>query len=217
VGWTDGGGELNDPLCDTERVASELRIAATTACRWLCDGTLPTITTTVQERLRRLVRLSAVWALRDRPANRTLLPDLTIDLGVRYHELYQLVRRLDVPMERHPTSRQIQITGESAQVLRREHDRVMALHARSMKLAAAARDLGLAVSTVGLMAKHGDLTLDAETDSSGARFITRTSVTRFGQTRSDGPTHLRIDAGIVPLADVDDLTIRCQGSVRPQI
>jgi hypothetical protein len=67
------------------------------------------------------------------------------------------------------------------------------------------------------MVKRGDLTVDAETDSSGARFITRTSVTRFGQTRSDGPTHLRIDAGIVPLADVDDLRIRCQGSVRPQI
>ena len=213
VGWTDEGGERDDPLCDTVRVASELRIAVTTARRWLRDGTLPTITATVRGRQRRVVLLSAVWALRDRLANRTLLPDLAIDLGVRYHELYQLARRLDVPMELHPTSRQIEITGETAQVLRAEHERVTGLHARSMKLAAAARELGLAVSTVGLMAKRGDLTLDAETDSSGARFITRASVTRVSRARSDGPTHLRIDTGIVPLADV----IRFTGRSRTEL
>lgn len=105
-------------------------------------------------------------------------------------------------MERHPTSRQIEITHQTAQVLRAERERVTALHARSMKLSAAARDLGLAVSTVGLMAKRGDLTIDAETDSSGARFITRASVDRVSRAHSDRPTHIRVDTGTVPLADV---------------
>lgn len=208
VGWTDEGGERDDPLCDTVRVASELRIAATTARRWMHDGTLPTITATVRGRQRRVVRLSAVWALRDRLANRTLLPDLAIDLGVRYHELSQLARRLDVPMERHPTSRHIEMTRETAEVLRAERERVTGLHARSMKITAAPRDLGLTVSTVGLMAKRGDVTLDAETDSSGARFITRASVTRVSRERSDGPTNLSIDTGVVPLADVFRFTGR---------
>lgn len=213
VGWTIEPGTVEDPWCDTTRVASELRIAVSTARRWMDGGRLPTITTTVQGRQRRLVRLSAVWALRDRVANRTLLPDLAIDLGVRYHELYQLARRLDVPMERHPTSRQIEITHQTAEVLRAEHERITALHARSMKVSAAARDLGLAVSTVGLMAKRGDLVLDAETDSSGARFITRASVDRVSRAHSDRPTHMRIDTGTVPLADV----IRFTGRSRTEL
>ena len=45
-----------------------------------------------------------------------------------------------------------------------------------MKLAVAARQLNLAVSTVGMMAKRGELDVDPETDSSGARFVTRASV-----------------------------------------
>ena len=42
-----------------------------------------------------------------------------------------------------------------------------------MKLAAAARRLKLAISTVRLLVKRGDLDIDLETDSSGARFIPR--------------------------------------------
>jgi hypothetical protein len=45
-----------------------------------------------------------------------------------------------------------------------------------MKLAAAARQLRMAASTVGLMAKNGELVVDPETDTSGARFVTRSSV-----------------------------------------
>lgn len=82
-----------------------------------------------------------------------------------------------------------------------------------MKLSAAARDRGLAVSTVGLMAKRGDLTQDAETDGSGARFITRASVDRVSLAHSDRPTHVRIDTGTVPLADV----IRFTGRSRTQL
>ncbi len=82
-----------------------------------------------------------------------------------------------------------------------------------MKLSAAARDLGLAVSTVGLMAKRGDLTLDAETDSSGARFITRAFVDRVSRAHSDRPPHLRNDTGTVPLADV----IRFTGLSRTEL
>jgi hypothetical protein len=48
-----------------------------------------------------------------------------------------------------------------------------------MKLAAVARRLKLVVSTVGLLVKRGDLDVDPETDSSGARFISRASVERY--------------------------------------
>ncbi len=117
-------------------------------------------------------------------------------------ELDQLARSLGVHLEQHPTSRQFEITYETAQMLRGEHERVNPLHARSMKIAAAARQLGLAVSTVGLASKRGDLTLDAETDSSGARFVTRSSVDQCRSARIARSAHVRIDAATVPLADV---------------
>jgi hypothetical protein len=60
--------------------------------------------------------------------------------------------------------------------LRAETERIRALHRRSMKLAAAARRLRMAASTVGWMVQNGELEVDPETDSSGARFVTRRSV-----------------------------------------
>ena len=40
AGWTVDPHSCDDPLCDTKRVASELRVAPTTARRWMRDGTL---------------------------------------------------------------------------------------------------------------------------------------------------------------------------------
>ncbi|HEX4863553.1 MAG TPA: hypothetical protein VFV02_05750, partial [Acidimicrobiales bacterium] len=177
AGWMIDPDNNDDPLCDTKRVASELRIAPTTARRWMRDGTLTCVIVADGDRIeRRWARLSDVWLLRDRLNDRVLLPDLAEELGARYHELYQTCRRLGLELERHPTSRQFEISVEAAQLLHDEHARVRALHLRSMKLAAAACRLNLAVSTVGLMAKRGDLDVDSETDSSNARFVTRESV-----------------------------------------
>jgi len=47
--------------------------------------------------------------------------------------------------------------------------RAQARHKRSMKLAAASRRLGQVLGTVGLLVKRGDLDVDLETGSSGAR------------------------------------------------
>ena len=124
----------------------------------------------------RWARLLEVWSLRDRLSDRILLPDLAEELGVRYHELYRTSRQLGLELKRHPTSRQFEVPLEAARLLRVEHARVRALHERSMKLTVAARQLNLAVSTVGMMAKRGELDVDPETDSSGARFVTRASV-----------------------------------------
>ena len=112
-----------------------------------------------------------------------MLPDLAEEFGVRYHELYQSVRRLGLDLEQHPTSRQFEVSEEAVAILRAEHERVRALHQRSMKLAAAARRLKLAISTVRLLVKRGDLDIDLETDSSGARFIPRVGRAVLGRPR----------------------------------
>jgi hypothetical protein len=166
------------------------------------DGTLRCVI--VQDRdgvRRRWARLSEVWALRDRLADRILLPDLAKELGVRYHDLYRLSRLLGLELDQHPTSRQFEVSSEAAGRLRAEHARVRALHERSMKLAAASRQLNLAVSTVGLMAKRGELDIDPETDSSRARFVTRASVEKYRIARS-GDSPRRLKQATVPLADV---------------
>lgn len=48
-----------------------------------------------------------------------------------------------------------------------------------MKLAGAARQLKVALSTAALLSRTGQLEVDSDTDSSGARFVTRTSVEAF--------------------------------------
>ena len=176
AGWTLEPGTDEDPLCDASRVARELGIAPTTARRWMCDGTFSCSTTVENGRPRRRVPLSVVWSLRDRLAERILLPELAIELGARYHELYHEARRLGLRLEQHPASRQFEISPDEAQQLRKEHERVRRLHARAIKVSSAACELNRAVSTVGLMIKRGELALDPETDSSGARFVTRNSV-----------------------------------------
>lgn len=212
AGWTIEPGEADDPLCDTRRVASELGIAMTTARRWMHDGTLPCIPVSQFGRQQRMVALSDVWALRDRLAQRIRLPELAIELGVRYHQLYQDAHRIGVLLHQHPTSRHYELTHEAAEQLRAEHHRVCALHARAMKIAAAARALDCAISTIGLMAKRSQLQLDPETDSSGARFVSRASVAQASALRRAA------DHGIpatptVPLADV----IRFTGRSRTEL
>jgi hypothetical protein len=75
-------------------------------------------------------------------------------------------------------------TDDEADALRAEHARVRALHRRSMKLPAAARQLKLSFGTVRLLAENGDLELDPETDTSRARFVTRASVQSCWLTRN---------------------------------
>ncbi len=215
AGWIIDPGDLDDPLCDSQRVASELGIAPTTARRWIRDGTLTCVI--VQHASRpptRLARLSDVWALRDRLADRILLlPDLAAELGVRYHELYRMSRRMGMELEQHPTSRQFEVPLEDAERLRVEHGRVRALHERSMKVAAVARQMGLAVSTVTLMAKRGELDIDPETDSSGARFVTRASVDKHRIAQLDNASGPTPKQAAVPLADV----IRFTGRSRTEL
>ncbi|MHB1929066.1 MAG: hypothetical protein ACYCUG_06535 [Acidimicrobiales bacterium] len=197
AGWMIDPDSVDDPLCDTVRVAAELGIDRTTARGWMRDGTLTCVIVADGDGIeRRWTRLSAVLSLRDRLRDRVLLPDLANDLGVRYHDLYQTARRLGLQLDRHPTSRQFEISIEAGQRLRDEHARVRALHQRSMKLATAATQLNLAVSTIGLMAKRGQLEVDPETDGSTARFVTRQSVERYRNQLQDRvveePTAIRL-------------------------
>ena len=83
-----------------------------------------------------------------------------------------------VQVEQHPTSHQYHLTPEAA-ALRAEHQRILTLHRRSIKLAAAACQLKIALSTAALLSRTGQLEVDPETDSSGSRFVIRASVAGY--------------------------------------
>ena len=187
--WLVDPGTEDDPLCDARRVAAELDVYPSTARRWMTDGTLPTVALPDATGVsRRYARLSDVWSHRDRLGGRILLPDLAEELGIAYHEAYHALHRLGLAVEQHPATRQYHLTPDAADALRAEHQRIQALHCRSVKLAAAARQLEVALSTAALLSRTGQLDVDPETDSSGARFVTRTSVERL---LSDRPTRTR--------------------------
>ena len=207
AGWLVEPGNADDPMCDAQRVAAELDIYPTTARRWMTDGTIPTVAVPDATGVpRRHARLSDIWQLRDRLAGQILLPDLAQDLGLRYHEAYNMLRRLGLEAEQRPGNHEYQLTHEAADALRVEHQRLQALHHRSMKLAAAARALRVALSTAALMSRAGQLDVDPETDSSGARFVTRTSVQQSWLDRQSKARSRRRAEPAVALAEVARFT-----------
>ena len=68
---------------------------------------------------------------------------------------------------------------DAAVALRAEHQRIQTLHRRSMKLAAAARQHKVTLSSAALLSRTRQLEVDPVTDSSGARFGTRASVDAY--------------------------------------
>jgi len=196
AGWLIDPGSEDDPVCDAHRVAQELDIYPTTARRWMADGTIRTVTLPDATGVsRRYARLSDVWSHRDCFAGRILPPNLAEELGISYHEAYHALRRIRLAVDQHPTSRQYHLSAEAADALRAERQRIQALHRRSMKLAAAARQLGVALSTAALLSRTGQLEVDPEIDSSGARFVTRRSVEAHMTRRHGGRPARRREVG----------------------
>ncbi len=203
AGWQVEPGDPDDPLWDAKRVAEELGIVPTTARRWMTDGTIPSVDLPDGDGVpRRYSRMSDVWAHRDQMAGVIRLPALAEQLGIRYDEIYRSARHLGLSIEQHPTSREFSLTNEQADGLRAEHARVRVLHRRSMKLPAAARQLKLTFSTVRLLAINGDLELDPETDTSGARFVTRASVQACWLARNEVKRRKARPVATVPFAEV---------------
>jgi integrase len=203
AGWQVEPGDPDDPLWDAKRVAEELGIVSTTARRWMIDGSIPSVVLPDGDGVpRRYSRMSDVWAHRDQLAGVIRLPDLAEQLGIRYDEIYRSARHLGLSIEQHPTSREFSLTDEQADALRAEHARVRALHRRSMKLPAAARQLKLTFSTVRILAINGELQLDPETDTSGARFVSRTSVQACWLARNEAKRRKAQPVATVPFAEV---------------
>jgi integrase len=121
-------------------------------------------------------RLGDVEAYRERFDGWWRIEDVCDKVGATYHEAYAMVKRLNVQTVMDNYSRQLLLTGDQAGELITEFSRIEDLHLRSMPVAEAASFLGVSHSSMGEWAKSGKIVVDAESDASGKRFVTRVSV-----------------------------------------
>lgn len=163
----------DEPLLDAADVAIELGCHESHARRLMRSGVFSTDNSTGQRR----VALCDLEAYLD-----TKLPnlrDVADRTGIDYHRLYRIVGQLDLQLDRDPVSDEFAIDEVTQKALLAEVDRVDALRARACTVVDAASRLHKAHSTVRKMIRAGDLTVDAETDASGARFITNASIDEY--------------------------------------
>ena len=201
AGWQVEPGDPDDPLCDAKRVAEELGIYPTTARRWMTDGTIPTVVAPDDNGVpRRYSRLSDVWAHRDqRPADP---PSRSRRTARR-----PLPRDLPPPPPSRPRPRtapdQPRFTPD------RRAGRRPAGRARTrpstpppINEAAGRRPTAQAhLQHRRLLAINGELELDPETDTSGARFVTRASVGCW-LARNEAKRRIARPVATVPFAEV---------------
>ena len=90
--------------------------------------------------------------------------------------MYQLMHRLGLDVDKDIRTDEYLLTEDNVEVLRNECERIERLYERSMKISDAGRMLRRAHSSIALMIRRGELVQDAETDGSGAKFVTRASV-----------------------------------------
>jgi hypothetical protein len=188
AGWQIEPGGDEDPWCDTARVAGELGVAETTARRWMREQVVASTTDTDEfANPRRRSRLADVEAARDRLAGRVVLRDLAAERGVGYYRVWRALRRLDlVEASDDPPPRELVLTSEQAAALRVEFARLAALFDRSMRVSAAATQLGVAFGTAQRFVRRGELVLDPERDAFGAQYVTRASVEALTASRRGG-------------------------------
>lgn len=181
-GWQVEEDEECDPWWSSSRVAAELGIANTTARRMLRGpdgeggGELDAVKRSWGDRECWFARRSVVEAYRAARENRRDLNGVADELGLSYHEAYGLLESLGMKPETRPGERELHITDDHVDALASELDRVRRLHQRAMRIAEAARVLNKADRTLRGWVERGELDVDPETDSSGARFVTRASV-----------------------------------------
>lgn len=176
-GWVVSDEDETDPLLRTSEVARLLNLSETYTRRLMEAGTIACETRPVgPTKTQRFARHSAVTDYVESLGDRRVLANLAEEYGLPYHQTRNLLLRLFPDVAVCPQTREFLLTDEHTAGVRAEVERVRALHARSMRSAAAAHVLGTGRETVIRLANKGVLERDEETDSSGAVYVTRDSV-----------------------------------------
>ena len=175
---------LEEGWIGTDEAAVLLSMSAT-ATRRLFPDQIPAVKDDGSWR----VRLEDVEAYRERFEGWRSVEDVAEKVGTTNHKVYAMMKHLNVEAVQDDYTRQLLLTAEQVDQLVSESSRIADLHRRSMSVTEAAGLIGASRSSMNEWAKSGKLVIDAETDTTGKRFVTRASVQaeldRRGRTRRE--------------------------------
>ena len=161
----------------TGQLAEHLEVGQTTVRRWLREGQIEGATRIEGHGpVHYQAAAGAVKAHLEAPAfEGQPLDAVAADLGMTYHQARRLLLDVGHGGERRADGK-FDLSDAAVAAMRRERDRVQALHQRAVKHAEAARRLGCSRRSISDRIARGELELDAETDTSGAQFVTLESI-----------------------------------------
>jgi integrase len=162
----------DEPLLDATDVALELGFSVSHARRFMREVLGADDSTGVCR-----VAHSALEAYQ--ATKRPNLTEMAERTGQDYHQLHRLIGQLGLAVDRDPVTGDYAITDDVEQTLLAEIARLDALHARACNVHGAHQRLRKSHSTVRKLIRLGQLSIDPETDASGARFITFESIERY--------------------------------------
>lgn len=172
----------------TGQLAERLEVGQTTVRRWLREGKIAEAARIEGDGpAHYLASPDAVRAhLENRASTDRALDVVAVELGMTYHQARRLLLELGYGDQRRADGT-FDLSEPVVTAMRRELDRVRALHQRAVKHAEAAKRLGCSRRSVSDKIARGELEVDAETDSSRAQFVTLASIERQLAARADLP------------------------------
>ncbi|MFA5566523.1 MAG: hypothetical protein WC184_10910 [Acidimicrobiia bacterium] len=201
AGWQDDA--TNGTRVTTEEAATHLGMAVS-ATRRLFPDQIPAVKVDGCW----LARLDDVIAYRERHDGYTTLAEVAEVAGTDYHAVHRMLGILKITAHKDDYTRGLLLTDEQARQLISEFARIDRLEKRSVTAAVAAGMLRCAHSTVGEWVKSGRLIEDPESDTSGARYVTRSSINAELERRGTPKQTVVTAAELKEYADLDDTGIR---------
>lgn len=200
-------------MLTTEEVAHALGLGVTTARRQLREGTIPGGRPV--QKGRRVVWMCPagdVEAHRSWIADHPTIEALATDLGMTYHQLYALMRELNVTGVQTVKGGDIRLAPDDTAMLRAEQARRWELAARAVPLNVAAAELDVPLLVVEDLLRQGLLEEAHDFGRTRQRLVTRTSVDQYARRRA-GTGTVSPDEPVVSHADARTIT----GLTRPEL
>ena len=182
AGWTGTGAHVYGVATMTVADASRLLdVHETTLRGWARAGRFGDTARTAVGTY--ALPVHAVLAEQERLGNRRTLSAVSAELGLPYASAHQWLRTSNIAIDTDDDG--TLVLDDAATAALTAHVKILAdLYARAMSVTAAAAHLGLPPAAVEGLIVDGTLTVDAQRGPRNSRYLTRTSLDDYEETRS---------------------------------
>lgn len=166
-------------LLSSDEVAQRVGCTPATARRRMREGSIPAVSVSAGKR--------QVWKtpeadLVDFLATQGLsVKDVAEQIGLSYHQVYELLKVLDLVPEEHEAGTAIRVSVEAMELVRAEVERRAEVHLDAMYVSQAASLLNLSVEAVETLIRTGVLTTVAAPNGARARLIPNAQVESYNR------------------------------------